>query len=577
MSDAASFKEGLMCRANLVFGLGLTSLLAFTGCGGDPARPATVDSVSISPSSVSHDALGATADLIATARSSDGSVIAGQEFSWSSSNESVATVFSLPSLPEAGSVVTAVGNGTATITASAGGASGTASVTVQQVASDVSVAPATAVLTFAGETVQLTAEATDRNGHAIAAGVDWTTSDETVATVNDAGLVEAKANGVAEITASAGSESALSTVTVAIPAPAVLMVTAGFYHSCALTEGGVAYCWGRNNNGQLGDASTTNSLVPVAVQGGLSFDSISAGTNHTCGVTTTGLGYCWGLGDKGQVGDGGLGQRVAPAAVVGGHVFRSIEGGRGHTCGLTVGGAVFCWGGGGNGELGNGATANEVVPDSVWGDSRYTTVKGWAHTVCAVTTTGESHCWGRNNTGQVGDGTTALRSVPTAVATAAAFVSVSSGARIVNGFGGGTSCGVTALGEGYCWGQNSNGQIGDASQTGRLIPVEVFGGITWKAIDVGSSTTCGVATDGTGYCWGYNGNGVVGDGTSIGRLVPTEISGGLSFSQISVEFDHACGVTTDGDAYCWGSNAYGELGNGTTTSSTVPVMVSIPE
>ncbi len=258
-----------------------------------------------------------------------------------------------------------------------------------------------------------------------------------------------------------------------------------------------------------------------------------------------------------------------------------------HTCGLTTDGLALCWGWGSNGELGNGTTENRFVPDSISGDSRYTTVKGFAHTICATLAAGETDCWGRNNTGQVGDGTTTCtnlqpacfldRSVPTRVVTTALFVSVSSGARIVNGFGGGTSCGVTATGAGYCWGQNTSGQVGDDSQSQRLTPTAVSGGVVWKQIDVGSTTTCGIGSDGAAYCWGSNGNGVVGDNTAVDRLVPTAVAGGLAFSQISVGFDHACGVTTDGDVYCWGANPNGELGDGTTTTSRTPVLVSIPD
>lgn len=339
----------------------------------------------------------------------------------------------------------------------------------------VSISPPTVSLEVLGATTQLTATALSSAGTAVTGrSFTWSSSNLAVAAVSTSGLVTAAGNGAATITASTEGVSGTSSVAVSLRIT-IAAVSAGFDHTCAVSVSGIAYCWGVNTFGQLGDGSTTRRLQPSAVQTNARFSSIAAGQAHTCAVTQSGAGYCWGASDQGQVGDGGLGQRTAPARVVRGLLFAAIEAGHAHTCGITTRGTIRCWGWGSNGELGNGQIGNRVAPDSVLGGGRYTTVKGTAHTVCGIRTTGQTECWGRNNTGQVGDGTTsctslssscfAERSVPTRVLTNALFVSVSSGARLVNGFGGGTSCGVTAAGVGYCWGQNANGQIGDASQT----------------------------------------------------------------------------------------------------------------
>ena len=183
-------------------------------CGGDsptapptpePARPATV---TVSPTTAELTALGATVQLTAEVRDQNARVMAGVTVTWSSGDTSVATV-------DASGLVTGVAEGTATITASAGSASGSAVVTVTQSVASVEVSPSVADLAALGATVQLTAEAFDANGHAVAeAEFSWESSDNSVASVDASGLVTGVAEGTATITASAGSASGSAVVTV---------------------------------------------------------------------------------------------------------------------------------------------------------------------------------------------------------------------------------------------------------------------------------------------------------------------------------------------------------------------------
>ena len=193
-----------------------------TGCGdGDsatapptpePARPTTV---TVSPATHELTALGITVQLSAEVRDQNARVMAGATVTWTSSASSMATV-------DASGLVTAAGNGTATITASAGSASGSAVVTVMQSVASVEVSPSVYELTALGQTVQLTAEAFDENGHAVAgAEFSWESSDAAVATVDAGGLVTAVAEGVATITASAGEASGSAVVPVMQPVASV--------------------------------------------------------------------------------------------------------------------------------------------------------------------------------------------------------------------------------------------------------------------------------------------------------------------------------------------------------------------
>lgn len=158
-----------------------------------------------------------------------------------------------------------------------------------------------------------------------------------------------------------------------------------------------------------------NSTVPVAVSGGLTFQSVSAGREHSCGVTTTGTAYCWGAGYPGKLGDGSGSDAVVPVAVAGGLAFQSLTTGTYHTCGVALAGTAHCWGQGFSGQLGNGANGNELMPAIVSGGMTFQDLDAGGAFNCGTTSTGEAHCWGLNNFGQLGNGTTSNRNTPVAV------------------------------------------------------------------------------------------------------------------------------------------------------------------
>ena len=171
----------------------------------DPPRPTTV---AVTPATAELTALGATVQLRAEVRDQNGQVMTGATVTWASGSDAMATV-------DGSGLVTAAGNGTATITASAGGASGAAVVTVMQSPDSVAVLPAEATIAALGDTLRLAAEAFDANGRAVAgAEFSWESSDDAVATVDGSGLVTAAGNGTVTITASAGGASGAAVVTV---------------------------------------------------------------------------------------------------------------------------------------------------------------------------------------------------------------------------------------------------------------------------------------------------------------------------------------------------------------------------
>jgi alpha-tubulin suppressor-like RCC1 family protein len=190
----------------------------------------------------------------------------------------------------------------------------------------------------------------------------------------------------------------------------------------------------------------------------------------------------------------------------------------------------------------------------------YQVSAGASEHTCGITSDNRAYCWGRNSDGQLGDGTTAQRLTPVAVAGTLRFHQISAGYS--------STCGVTTDHRAYCWGTNGRGELGDGTTTPRLTPVPGAGGHQFRQVATTFEHTCGVSyPDNKAYCWGWNSEGQIGDGTRstlTGHLTPVAVAGTLAFRQVSAGNLHTCGVTTDNRAFCWGLNRYGQVGDSST-------------
>ena len=195
-----------------------------TACGDDTVEPVpppapVPTTITISPTSATLQSLGETVRLAATVQDQNGQTMSSATVTWASGDPSVATV-------DASGLVTAVANGTATVTATAGSASGSVAVTVQQAVAEVVVEPATDTLLAFGDTLRLSAEAFDANGHAVGGtGFAWVSGDTSVATVDASGLVTGVSAGGVEVAAVSADAAGRAQLIVVLPAPTTVVVS----------------------------------------------------------------------------------------------------------------------------------------------------------------------------------------------------------------------------------------------------------------------------------------------------------------------------------------------------------------
>jgi alpha-tubulin suppressor-like RCC1 family protein len=262
-------------------------------------------------------------------------------------------------------------------------------------------------------------------------------------------------------------------------------VSAGRRHACGITTAGDAWCWGANARGQLGNGTTTASHVPVPVGGGINFFTVTVGGAHSCAVRgVDSLAFCWGDNSVGQLGDSTTTQRLAPVRVGFAGTLVPLSAGNMHTCGPALNRTMYCWGSNGGGQLGTGNMQDSHFPVPVTGGQQFIAVTAGSIHTCALGTAGAAWCWGTNSWGQLGNGTVASSTAPVPVSGGLVFVSLSAGLysysdEAINWTTAAHTCGVTTGPNGttWCWGVNNLGQVGKGapSYTEQRVPAKVVG------------------------------------------------------------------------------------------------------
>lgn len=358
-------------------------------------------------------------------------------------------------------------------------------------------------------------------------------------------------------------------VEISVPGKTISEISAGYRHSLALADDGSVYAWGQNSKGQLGDGTQVHKNVPVEVSAvGKTFSTLSAGGYHSMAVATDDSLWAWGENEDGQLGDGTTTNRKIPVAIsVADETVSTISAGGYHSLATTSDGSLNAWGYNGSGQLADGTKTNRNSPHEVLvAGKTFSAVVAGGENSMGVANDGSVYVWGANRYGQLG--LPFSSEIPIEVGGGKSFSQMSAG-----GF---FSLALDSDGSIYTWGDNSLGQLGDGTNIDRNTPVEVaVTGKTFSDISAGARVSLVLTTDGSLYSWGQNYYGNVGDGSKTDRNTPVEISvAGKAISTMSAGLVHSLAITTDGDLYAWGRNEAGRLGDGTTTDRSSAVAVA---
>ena len=350
-------------------------------------------------------------------------------------------------------------------------------------------------------------------------------------------------------------------------------ISAGYRHTCACSSGDTL-CWGERSNGKLGNiGAQANPGTPNRVTDDQNQPHacrlVAAGAEHTCTAHANGV-HCWGSNAKGQVtGDNSRSsQFTSPQELefdggldVGTNASE-LEAGDQFTC-ILSNNDVFCWGSNEHSQLTSNCPDTHCGPTSpVIRENQSTTVEALAvggRHVCVLIEGGDVYCWGNNDSGQLGKEAT---SGGGATGSKVDFRDISPRITDITA-GEAHTCAIDDRGDQYCWGSNSDGQIGlppgvdMQSSPSRLI--RDFG-----RIEAGAHHTCGLREDSHELlCWGSNSDGQIGQGPTPERLTnATAPAGDLEVAEVSGGGTHTCAILWgDNRVRCWGDDTRGQLGN----------------
>ena len=360
-------------------------------------------------------------------------------------------------------------------------------------------------------------------------------------------------------------------------------IALGAQHTCVVLDDGHVQCWGANDDGQLGTGTTRTSTRPHTVLGVSTAVAVAAGQRHSCALLHDRSVRCWGLDGSGQVGDGtpSIQPVTTPTAVTGLDDATAIVAGAASTCALRANGRIVCWGHDGSGQLGNGDapgdTGTSATPLPVTGITTATAIAAGDFHACALLADSTVSCWGAAAQGRLGNGVT-----DTDAAAPTAVTGLPAGTNLVAVAAGGQhTCALDDDGAAWCWGDGTEGQLGDGRSRDTdspppfaATPVKVHGIADDEpkatVVTAGGLHTCALLTDATARCWGSDARHQLAvfpppeHGDPVAE--PRPVSAGPALNDPLTGIDalvvggyHSCALVGTSLA-CWGYDFTGQLG-----------------
>lgn len=372
--------------------------------------------------------------------------------------------------------------------------------------------------------------------------------------------------------------------------PFITKVAAGYAHTIALTDSGLVYAWGLNDQGQLGNGTNNNSNVPVKVNfpAGVVIVEIAAGGSHNLAITDTHEIYAWGDNDHGQLGDSTKTDRSTPVKISGLNEIYVVSAGDSHSMAIQTGGFMWLWGNNDCYQLGVNNVTERLYPakcDYVALSSGVLAIAaGWFHSL-AIDNDHFIWAWGANGFGEVGGTGGGIRETPDTIKLSPTGGAVLLGHIIAAGgdFSLAVNNSVTSV---WAWGRNGYGQIGNNTPgppyqyeypVQATDPTEIgyLTGVT--AIAAGQNFTIAKTNATTLYGWGKNTRGQLAQGSTFPSSIYlptllTHLPAG-SITGITAGGNHAALVTSNGKVYTWGMGSSGQLGNGSYGDGLIPGAV----